>query len=82
VPITIRRSWTGWYSVRIPGFEALGGNVQVTALSFTADSVRCIVNSWSTSWSSTRGSSTDVSVRCFDAAGADVDAPFAMSFVR
>jgi hypothetical protein len=81
-PLEIFRSWPAWYSVRIPGFEDLGGNVQVTALSFSGDSVRCQINNWSTSWSSTTGPATNVSVRCFDAAGAGVDAPFTMSYVR
>jgi hypothetical protein len=79
--LTITHPWPGWYSVRVPGFESLGGNVQVTALSFTGDSVRCNLNNWSTSWSSTdQIHATNVSVRCFDVTGAAVDAAFAMTF--
>jgi hypothetical protein len=80
-PLTITHTWPGWYTVRIPGFEELGGNVQVTAMSLAGDSVRCNVNNWSTTWSSTNGAATLVGVRCKDLAGNDADAQFTMSYL-
>jgi hypothetical protein len=81
-PVEIRHTWPGWYGVRIPGFEELGGDVQVTALSSAGDAVRCNVSNWGTLWSSMTGPWTEVGVRCFDPAGTAVDAPFTMSYVR
>ncbi|MBZ4421475.1 trypsin-like serine protease [Myxococcus sp. RHSTA-1-4] len=59
---TVTRSAVGVYQASLPGFTAIGGNVQVTAYGSTAD--HCKVAGWGTS---------TVSVRCFDTAGNPVD---------
>jgi V8-like Glu-specific endopeptidase len=74
-PNRVDRTSTGAYRAILPGQAPAdrGGTVQVTA--HGATSAHCKVASWGAS-----GTDVNVSVRCFDAAGAPVDAPFSLFY--
>jgi hypothetical protein len=69
---TVLRQSVGRYSVYLPGLGGADGNVQVTA--YGTDSHHCKVGSWG------GVSEQTVDVRCFDSAGAPVDARFTVLF--
>jgi hypothetical protein len=71
---TVTRSSIGVYQVTLPGIGTSRGHVEITA--YGSDSSRCKVASWGAS-----GSDELVNVRCFDPAGAPVDARYAVGFV-
>ena len=67
---------------RCPASRRLGGNAQVTALVVHGRQRALPAAQLVDELEQHDRARHDVSVRCFDAAGATVDAPFAMSFVR
>lgn len=72
---TITRSGVGAYTVNIPGFDKVGGHVQVSAYGQTA--ARCKV--------ADLGQDSDgahVGVICFDKTGTAADQQFSLAFVR
>ncbi len=71
----ISRSSAGVYRVSMPGLGQSNGNVQVVA--YGATSNRCKVSSWIAS-----GSTMDINVRCFTAAGAAADTMFVAQYYR
>lgn len=71
---TITRSGTGVYVADIPDLDPERSDVQVTAYGSAA--ARCKV----ASWYSDGGTGTDVSVVCFDSAGAAADEKFDLAY--
>lgn len=72
-PITIQRTSVGRYAVQIPTLSPTGSNVQVTAYGSGGES--CKVVGWGGS-----GTGTQVSVACFNAAGAAVDTRYVVVY--
>ncbi len=71
--ITVQRSAVGRYAVQIPTLSPTGSNVKVTAYGSGGES--CKVVGWGGS-----GTGTQVSVACFDAAGAAVDTRYVVVY--
>lgn len=72
-PITVQRSTVGRYAVQIPSLSPTGSNVKVTA--YGSGGEACKVVGWGSS-----GTGTQVSVACFNAAGAAVDTRYVVVY--
>lgn len=72
---TINRTGVGVYDVLLPGFDKLGGNVQVSA--YGSSAARCKVVTWN---QDTPGTTAEVA--CFDASGAPSDHQFTLTYSR
>ncbi|HEY1368425.1 MAG TPA: hypothetical protein VGF23_14985 [Gaiellaceae bacterium] len=71
---SISTSGVGAYQLTMPGLATSRGHVQVSA--YGGGTARCKVSSWGTS-----GANEVANIRCFDAAGAPVNAPYVVDFV-
>jgi hypothetical protein len=82
--ITVDRAAAGWYRVDLHGFATADGTAQVTARA--AADVRCTLADVPAAVTSTSGTTVrrwaEIGVHCFDHAGQDTDAAFALSYAR
>jgi hypothetical protein len=72
---TVHRALTGNYEVTLPGFDLVGGTVQVTAYGPSAN--RCKVGGWGV-----HEGGTTIAVICFDKTGAAADTPYELVYSR